>query len=122
MTRVRVVEGREAAWDAAMAERLAGAADREGFAGAQILFPVDEKNARVIVGTWNTRADWEAWHDDPEFASTRADLDALQESDGETWWYEVGTRQAPGGVTETASAAASRARDLVDDLARRIRR
>ncbi|MEQ8719067.1 MAG: antibiotic biosynthesis monooxygenase family protein [Acidimicrobiales bacterium] len=121
MTRVRVLEGREADWEAAMAERLANAADRRGFQGAQILFPLDERAARVIQGTWESRADWEAWHDDPAFTETRARLDSFQESVGETWWYDVGTRQRPAGLTETVLTGVSRARDVLDGLVGRIR-
>jgi heme-degrading monooxygenase HmoA len=27
--------------------------------------PADKRDRRVIVGTWRTHADWEAWHHDP---------------------------------------------------------
>ena len=44
---------------------------------------------RVIVGTWQTRADWEAWHNDPAFADTRAKLEGLETGQAEHWWHEV---------------------------------
>jgi heme-degrading monooxygenase HmoA len=43
----------------------------------------------VIVGTWRTRADWEAWHQDPQFAETRRRLDGLENGPAEHWWHEV---------------------------------
>jgi hypothetical protein len=43
----------------------------------------------VIVGTWRSRADWEAWHEDPAFRATRVTLDELQSEDHLTIWYEV---------------------------------
>jgi len=43
----------------------------------------------VIVGTWKTRADWEAWHHDQQFAATRERLDGLESGPAEHWWHEV---------------------------------
>jgi hypothetical protein len=50
VTRVTLEEGSEPAWDAAMRERM---------------------ESRVIIGTWETRADWETCHADPKFQETR---------------------------------------------------
>jgi hypothetical protein len=46
-------------------------------------------NKRVVVGVWQSRADWEAWHEDVAFVATRNRLDILQADAGETVWYEV---------------------------------
>ena len=54
--------GTEPEWDAAMGERLAAASGRQGWIGGQLLIPLERLNERLIVGTWDTRADWEAWH------------------------------------------------------------
>jgi quinol monooxygenase YgiN len=49
----------------------------------------NEPSRRVIVGTWRTRADWEAWHRDPHFAETRRQLDPLVDGPEQRWWHEV---------------------------------
>ncbi len=89
VTHVTLKEGSEPEWDAAMRERLAAAVDKPGWLGGQLLMPLDRLNRRVIVGTWQTRADWEAWHQDPAFAQTRQRLDGLEQGQAENWWHEV---------------------------------
>jgi heme-degrading monooxygenase HmoA len=89
VTHVRLKEGAEPEWDAAMRERLAAAANRPGWVGGQLLMPLDHLDRRVIVGTWQTRADWEAWHTDPAFAETRERLHGLEDGPAEQWWHEV---------------------------------
>jgi heme-degrading monooxygenase HmoA len=79
--------GRE--WDAAMRTRLSAAKKRPGWVGGQLLRPADKPDRRVIVGTWRARPDWEAWHQDPQFAETRRRLDGLESEPAEHWWHEV---------------------------------
>jgi heme-degrading monooxygenase HmoA len=43
------------------------------------------------VGTWQTRADWQAWHEDPAFQETRDRMEGLQEGADEMEWFEVVT-------------------------------
>ena len=89
VTHVTLRVGSEPEWDAAMRDRLAAAADKPGWVGGQLLMPLDRLNRRVIVGTWQTRADWEAWHQDPAFAETRQRLEGLEQGPAENWWHEV---------------------------------
>jgi heme-degrading monooxygenase HmoA len=89
VTHVSLKEGAEPEWDATMRERLAAAADKPGWICGQLLMPLNRLNRRVIVGTWQTRADWEAWHQDPAFAATRKRLDGLEDGQAEQWWHEV---------------------------------
>jgi heme-degrading monooxygenase HmoA len=89
VTHVTLKEGSEPEWDAAMRDRLAAAADKPGWVGGQLLMPLNRLNRRVIVGTWQTRADWEAWHQDPAFAETRQRLEGLEQGEAENWWHEV---------------------------------
>ena len=89
VTHVHLKEGAGRGWDAAMRTRLAAAKKRPGWVGGQLLRPSDKPDRRVIVGTWRTRADWEAWHQDPKFAETRRRLDGLENGPGEHWWHEV---------------------------------
>ena len=89
VTHVHLKEGSEPEWDTAMRERLAAAKGKQGCVSGQILMPLDHLNRRVIVGTWQTRADWEAWHNDPAFAETRARLEGLETGEPENWWHEV---------------------------------
>jgi heme-degrading monooxygenase HmoA len=35
-------------------------------------------NERVVIGTWETRADWEAWHATEAFQETREAMDAAR--------------------------------------------
>jgi heme-degrading monooxygenase HmoA len=100
ITRVQLKPGSEPEWDAAVRERLEMAKTRTGWIGGQLLIPLEGMNERIIIGTWSTRADWEAWHEDPGFKQTRERLDGLQESSGETSWHEVVSdvrREAPAG-------------------------
>jgi heme-degrading monooxygenase HmoA len=89
VTHVTLKQGAEPQWDAAMRERLAAAAATSGWVGGQLLMPLDRLNKRVIVGTWQTRADWEAWHTDPTFEQTRARMEGLEAGEPENWWHEV---------------------------------
>lgn len=89
VTHVTLREGAEPEWDAAMRERLAAASGRPGWVGGQLMMPLDKLNRRVIVGTWQTRADWEAWHADATFAQTRQRMEGLEEGEPENWWHEV---------------------------------
>jgi len=70
VTDVQLKEGSEQDWDAAMRERMEAAKKQPGWVGGQMLEPEDDPRRRVIVGTWETRDDWEKWHEDPEFAET----------------------------------------------------
>ena len=89
ITYITLKEGSEPEWDAAMRERLENARRRPGWVRGQILIPLETLHQRVIVGTWRTRADWEAWHEDPAFAAMRERLDAVQAETSEPSWYEV---------------------------------
>lgn len=89
VTHVRLKEGAEPEWDAAMRERLDAARNQPGWIGGQLAMPLDHLDRRVIVGTWETRAAWETWHADPTFAETRKRLDGLEDGPPEHWWHEV---------------------------------
>ena len=82
-------EGAEPEWDSAMRDRLKAAEGQQAWVAGQLLIPLEGLNERVIIGTWKTRADWEAWHEEPEFAETRKRLEGLQKSPAETVWHEV---------------------------------
>ena len=111
VTDVHLNEGAGREWDAAMRTRLAAARTRAGWVGGQLLRPDDKPARRVIVGTWKTRGDWEAWHHDPWFATTRQRLDGLESGAGEHWWHEVvlDVRRASPAPRPTPKAAAARA-------------
>jgi heme-degrading monooxygenase HmoA len=89
VTHVHLKEGAGREWDTAMRTRLSAAKKRPGWVGGQLLRPGDNPNRRVIVGTWRTRADWEAWHHDPQFTETRQRLDGLESAPAEHWWHDV---------------------------------
>jgi heme-degrading monooxygenase HmoA len=89
VTHISLKQGTEPEWDAAMRERLAAASEKSGWVSGQSMMPLDHLNRRVIVGTWQTRADWEAWHQDPAFEHTRIRLEGLEDGPSEEWWHEV---------------------------------
>ena len=89
VTHVHLREGTGRDWDAAMRTRLSAARKASGWIGGQLLQPPDKPDTRVIVGTWRTRANWEAWHHDPQFMETRERLAGLESVPPEQWWHDV---------------------------------
>ena len=84
VTRVKLREGCEPRWDAAMRERLEAARNQAGWIAGQVAIPVDALDERVII-------DWEAWHADPKFRETRKEMEGLETRPAEEWWHEVVT-------------------------------
>lgn len=89
VTDVTLKEGMEPEWDAVMRERIESAKGRPGWIGGQIAMPFDALNKRVIIGSWQTRADWEAWHADEAFQKTREKLEGMQTEPDRTIWHEI---------------------------------
>jgi len=89
ITHVPLKDGAQPEWDDAMRERLTAAEDQSGWIGGQLLRPVDRPDLRVIVGTWETREHWEAWHGEEAFRETRERLEGLQSGPAETVWHEA---------------------------------
>jgi heme-degrading monooxygenase HmoA len=104
VTHVSLKPGNEPEWDAAMRKRLDAARTQTGWIGGQILIPLEGANRRILLGTWETRAHWEAWHQDPEFAATRERLEGLES--GRSEWYEV-LAEVRGPATRSASGRAA---------------
>ena len=88
ITHVTLKDGAEPEWDTAMRERLESARSEAGWIGAQLLIPLEGLNRRTIIGTWQTRADWERWHENEAFIETRRRLEGLEAAPQETRWYE----------------------------------
>lgn len=89
ITETTIEPGQASQWDRAFGERLADAQQQPGWLGLQLLIPLDAPNQRVVVGTWESRAAWEAWHTTEIFQRTRRQMNALDQSDGQERWYEV---------------------------------
>jgi len=106
VTEVELKEGADRQWDAIMAARMTEAKKRPGWVGGQLLSSENVPQKRVIVGTWMTRADWEGWHEDPLFAETRRQLDALVNGSERHEWHDVQLDVRKGRVA--AGSAASR--------------
>src|SRR2546427_10287362 len=124
VTHVHLKEGVGRDWDAAMRARLAAARKLPGWVGGQLLRPADEQDRRVIVGTWRTRADWEAWHQNPQFAGTRRRLDGLESEAAEHWWHEVvldGRKSVAPVKPATSRALKAKAKGTRKRKARRFR-
>jgi heme-degrading monooxygenase HmoA len=104
VTHVHLREGAARDWEAAMRTRLSAAKKRPGWVGGQLLRPTDKPDRPVILGTWRTRADWEAWHHDPTFAETRQRLDALESGPAEHWWHDVVLDVRKGAASGSAAS------------------
>jgi heme-degrading monooxygenase HmoA len=89
ITEISIQEGQEPQWDQAYEERLADAPNQPGWVSMQLLIPVDAPNKRVVLGTWRSRADWEAWHTTKTFLRTREQMNKVEQSRGSERWYEV---------------------------------
>src|SRR2546430_15991036 len=77
VTDVHLKEGSEQDWDAAMRERMAAAKKQLGWVGGQMLEPEDDPMRRGVIGTWQTRGDWEEWDEDPEVAGTPEGIEGM---------------------------------------------
>ena len=89
VTHVFIEPGKEPMWDAAWRERVDSAKKQRGWIGAQLAIPADAVNQRVIVGTWETRADWEAWHGTAAFEKTRKQMQDAETENRHERWHEV---------------------------------
>jgi heme-degrading monooxygenase HmoA len=89
VTHVRIKSGQEQAWDEAFGERVAAAREQPGFVAVQLCAPAERASERVVIGTWQTRDDWAAWHGTPEFRRTREELEEADPERTDEWWHEV---------------------------------
>jgi heme-degrading monooxygenase HmoA len=119
ITYITLKEGAEPEWDGAMRARLENARNRAGWVRGEVAMPLDAMQKRVIVGTWETRADWEAWHEDPAFAAMRAQLDDLQVEQSEPAWYEVVSDVTAPPSPNPVEALVARARWTATKITRR---
>jgi heme-degrading monooxygenase HmoA len=86
VTHVPLKEGTEREWDTVMLARMNAAKKQPGWVGGQLL---RSPNGRVIIGTWESRADWERWHHSREFRKTRRQLDGMTDGPTDPGWHEV---------------------------------
>src|SRR5580765_1271333 len=110
VTHVTLKEGKEPEWDAAMRARVTSVRGRPGWICTQVLIPSDGRHKRLIVGTWQTRADWEAWHTDPAFAETRGQMGGLEAAPSQESWHEVMLHER-GADSDGLHGAVDAARD-----------
>jgi heme-degrading monooxygenase HmoA len=89
VTTTRLRPGGEEEWDTAMRDRFDSARGRAGWISGQLLIPEDERDTRTIVGTWRSREDWKAWHDDPAFLEQRTVLERLEAEPNRTQWFDL---------------------------------
>ncbi len=89
VTEIEITSGQEPRWDAAFRDRLEDAPNQPGWVAIQLVIPLDAANKRVVIGTWESRADWEAWHNTDVFKSTRDRLNEVEQTSSEEAWYEV---------------------------------
>jgi heme-degrading monooxygenase HmoA len=93
ITETTVRQGSEADWDRAYRERAADAQKQPGWVDLHLLVPEDDGRNRVVVGTWQDRAAWEAWHTTDTFKRTREQLDAATEAHGSERWFRVAEQE-----------------------------
>jgi heme-degrading monooxygenase HmoA len=89
VSHITIEPGKEPGWDAAFRERLAAVKDQPGWVAVQLSIPAHAVNKRVVIGTWETRADWEAWHATDAFRKTREQMEGVESEAREEWWHEV---------------------------------
>lgn len=89
ITRVKLKAGSAEQWDRVMRERVEAARGASGWVSAQLLTGVDEDLERAIVGVWESKDDWAAWHHDDAFEETRDQLSQVEERSQESVWFEV---------------------------------
>jgi heme-degrading monooxygenase HmoA len=89
ITRVALNDGAGSEWDAVMRDRMSAAEATPGWVAGCILAPEEDRNARVVLGVWETRAAWERWHQDAAFKTTAGQLADLERDAGEGSWHEV---------------------------------
>lgn len=89
ITHVDLPDGLAPEWDESMRARMEAAESCEGWIAGQLLIPLTSLNSRVIVGVWESRSHWEAWHAQSAFSETAERLDELGAPTGETEWYET---------------------------------
>jgi heme-degrading monooxygenase HmoA len=86
VTHVPLKEGTAREWNTVMLARMNAAKKQPGWVGGQLL---RSPNGRVIIGTWQSRADWERWHHSREFRKTRRQLDGMTDGPTDPGWHEV---------------------------------
>lgn len=89
ITTMTLNPGAEHEWDALIHERFQSAHGRPGWVSGQLLTPTDTPSLRVIIGTWRSRDDWKAWHEDPAFLEHRTRLEELEAQPSSAVWYDV---------------------------------
>ena len=89
ITRLTLKDGAEQEWDRTMSDRMRAAEGQAGWIGGQLLKPLEEPATRVIVGTWESRAHWEDWHNEEAFRETRERLEGLQAGPADVAWHEA---------------------------------
>ncbi len=89
ITRIKVQQGQETAWDDAFRSRVEAAKKQEGFVAAHVCVPVEAPDERLVIGTWETETAWRAWHDDDAFRATRRRLEQIDEESGTPRWHDV---------------------------------
>ena len=89
VTHVTIEPGKEPDWDTAFRERVSAVKKQPGWVSVQLSIPTREINKRVVIGTWETRAAWEAWHTTDAFQRTRQVMDGVETGAREEWWHEV---------------------------------
>lgn len=89
VTHLKIEPGREPGWDDAFRRRAAAARAQPGWVSVQLCIPADAPNERVVIGTWESRADWEAWHATDVFHETREQMEGAETEDRRESWHEV---------------------------------
>jgi heme-degrading monooxygenase HmoA len=108
VTHCTIEPGKEPAWDTAFQQRVEAAKKQPGWVGAQLCIPADAVNKRIIIGTWETRAHWEAWHNSPSFQKTREQMEGSETEPRNEWWHEVILEEHRSGADESWLAPGQR--------------
>jgi heme-degrading monooxygenase HmoA len=86
---MRLRPGATEQWDRAMHTRVQAAREAKGWISAQLLKGLDDDRDRVIIGVWESREDWAAWHEDEAFRAVRSELADVEEARADSRWFGV---------------------------------
>lgn len=56
------------------------AMQQPGYIGGETLHAIDDPNHYLVISTWETLENWQAWYDNPERQKLQAEVDSYLES------------------------------------------
>ena len=83
-------------WDRAMLRRIHEAQAWPGWYGVRIHAPHDDGSQRLVIGCWETVADYERWTSGDDYRRSLEEMTAFQVCPPETRWHRFLFGLEPG--------------------------